>query len=39
MNKVTDDPSTLLYYVIKPGGILVGEIECSDIFGVEFNLD
>ena len=33
------DPSKLTYQVITIGGRLIGKIDCSDVFGVDIDLD
>jgi hypothetical protein len=33
-----EDPSTICYHVIIPGGRLIGKIECSDTFGVDLHM-
>ena len=34
-----EDPTTICYQVLVPGGRLIGKIECSDAFGVDLLLE
>lgn len=37
--ETVSDPNTIEYQVIEPGGRLIGNVICSDTFGVDIILD